>query len=135
MSNITLNGGIPVPKIKLNSSSSIKSTRFDDPSIQIPPFMKFLRRHEKDYASEIGQLNIMLRESKGIYERNIKILRDIENTDINFLLCNIKSVEVLEIVNIILDKIVKIKKDFELNNEYLFDYTTASKITVIFNNT
>jgi hypothetical protein len=131
MSNITLTGAIPVSKTKLNASSSKKTTRFDDPTIQVPPFMKYLRRHEKDYANEIGQLNIMLRESKGIYERNIKILRQIENTDISRLLFRIKCEDSLEIVNTIVEKIRKVKNDFELNNEYLFDYATSSNITVI----
>lgn len=46
-------------------------------SILVPPFLGYVRIHEKKYAYQIGQLSIMLREARGLFESVERRLEDV----------------------------------------------------------
>ena len=101
--------------------SSVKKVIVEDTgkssiSNLVPPFLGFVRKNEKKYANEVGQLNIMLREARGLFEgvddlvdKVNESLIGIKHEDINTALENIKSIKTLI-----------------SNSDWLFDMTMAS---------
>ena len=101
--------------------SSVKKVIVDDTgkssiSNLVPPFLGFVRKNEKKYANEVGQLNIMLREARGLFE-GVEDLVD----QLNASLVGSKNVD----TNVLSDKIKSIKTLIG-NSDWLFDMTLAS---------
>ncbi len=101
--------------------SSVKKVIVEDTgkssiSNLVPPFLGFVRKNEKKYASEIGQLNIMLREARGLFE-GVEDLVD----QLNESLAGSKNVDIY----VASDKIKSIKTLIG-NSDWLFDMTLAS---------
>lgn len=70
-------GAEATPTERENEPGSSSNTGSGVQKNMVPPFLNFIRKNEKQYATDLGQVSIMLREAKGLFERVDKSLNEL----------------------------------------------------------